>query len=130
MTTKTLFKGIRERSETEVRDFPARTPTAKPMSDRTRVANREWYPGLCTTCENEPNCTFPRSAGHPVVSCDEFKGAVAVTPRRAEAIPRVSERFAVANREWFPGLCMTCEKRENCTYPKPEGGVFRCDEFE
>jgi len=100
------------------------------MSERERVANRQWYPGLCATCVNEPDCTFPRSVDHPVLTCDEFEGAVDVMPRPVVESAQQAERFAVANREWFPGLCMTCEKRETCTFPKPEGGVFNCDEFE
>ena len=27
------------------------------------------------------------------------------------------------------GLCSHCENREFCTYPKPEGGVWHCDEY-
>lgn len=129
MTTQTLSDKTRERAAQGERSLPKVQQLPKPMSPRARVANREWYPGLCTTCANESTCTFPRSADHPVLSCDEFVGAVEVKPRAVQN-PRASERSAVANREWFPGLCMTCAKRETCTYPKPEGGVFRCDEFE
>jgi hypothetical protein len=130
MTTKTLSEGTRERTEKEARGIPKPPQARKPMSERSRAANREWYPGLCTTCVNEPVCTFPRSADQPILTCDEFEGAVDVKPPRAVESPRFDDRFAVANREWFPGLCMTCEKRETCTFPKPEGGVFSCDEFE
>ena len=27
------------------------------------------------------------------------------------------------------GLCMDCEYRNDCTYPKPEGGVWHCGEY-
>jgi hypothetical protein len=64
------------------------------------------------------------------MTCDEFEGVVEVKRPPAVQSPRFDDRFAVANREWFPGLCMTCEKRDTCTFPKPEGGVFNCDEFE
>ncbi|KPJ66922.1 hypothetical protein AMJ44_07635 [candidate division WOR-1 bacterium DG_54_3] len=30
----------------------------------------------------------------------------------------------------YKGLCRNCEKRENCMLPKPEGGVWRCEEYE
>jgi len=29
----------------------------------------------------------------------------------------------------FLGLCVNCEDRETCIYPKPEGGVWRCEEY-
>ncbi|MCO6437226.1 MAG: hypothetical protein J5J06_09085 [Phycisphaerae bacterium] len=101
----------------------------RPMSDSSRRANREWYPGLCSSCVNDSVCTFPRSADHPVRTCDEFEG-IQLPERPATVNQIVTERFAVANREWLPGLCKTCEKRGSCTFPKPEGGVFNCEEFE
>jgi (2Fe-2S) ferredoxin/predicted RNA-binding Zn-ribbon protein involved in translation (DUF1610 family) len=29
----------------------------------------------------------------------------------------------------YRGLCLNCAKREFCTFPKPEGGVWHCDEY-
>lgn len=29
----------------------------------------------------------------------------------------------------YKGLCITCEKRETCTIPEPEGGIWRCKEY-
>lgn len=130
MTTRTLSEGTRKRTEQGERGLPKAPRPTKPMLERFRAANREWYPGLCTTCVNEPVCTFPRSVVQPVLTCDEFEGMVTVKPPPVAESPRFDEQFAVANRDWFPGLCTTCEKRETCTFPKPEGGVFSCDEFE
>lgn len=130
MKTKRQSVGADESTDRRETGAKKASQPAQPMSERTRMANRDWYPGLCTTCVNEPVCTFPRSVDYPVTSCDEFEGGVEVKPLRSLEGSRLTERFAVANREWFPGLCMTCEKRETCTFPKPEGGVFNCDEFE
>ena len=30
----------------------------------------------------------------------------------------------------YLGLCVNCEKKETCTLARPEGGVWRCDEYE
>jgi hypothetical protein len=27
------------------------------------------------------------------------------------------------------GLCGLCEDRSTCTYPRPEGGVWHCEEY-
>ena len=27
------------------------------------------------------------------------------------------------------GLCVNCANRETCLYPKPEGGVWHCEEY-
>lgn len=32
--------------------------------------------------------------------------------------------------EKYKGLCKNCKKRKTCTLPKPEGGVWRCEEYE
>ncbi len=129
MTTNTLADRTRTRAEYGEFGFLKALQPARPMSDRSRASNREWYPGLCTTCTSEPVCTFPRSADRPVTSCDEFQGVVEVKSSPLVVRPRDDERFAIANREWFPGLCVACEKREACTFPAPEGGVFNCEEF-
>ncbi|MHC4505741.1 MAG: hypothetical protein ACYTFI_20745, partial [Planctomycetota bacterium] len=29
----------------------------------------------------------------------------------------------------YRGLCGNCEERRSCTFPKPEGGVWHCEEY-
>jgi hypothetical protein len=29
----------------------------------------------------------------------------------------------------YTGLCSTCENSETCTFQKPEGGVWHCEEY-
>ena len=42
----------------------------------------------------------------------------------------ISFRVKGKNSEQFKGLCKNCKKRKTCTLPKPEGGVWRCEEYE
>jgi len=30
----------------------------------------------------------------------------------------------------YKGLCKNCRKRDSCRLPKPEGGVWRCEDYE
>jgi len=30
----------------------------------------------------------------------------------------------------YKGLCKNCKKRDSCELPKPEGGVWRCEDYE
>jgi hypothetical protein len=30
----------------------------------------------------------------------------------------------------YKGLCKNCKKRKTCTLPKPDGGLWRCEEYE
>jgi len=59
-----------------------------------------------------------------VAQCEEFAGDgprasvdLDVRPARTDAGGRV------------PGLCANCEERDSCRFPRPQGGVWRCEEY-
>ncbi len=96
---------------------------------KERIKTR--YRGLCVTCEKAPTCTFPRDPDRPVFQCDEFEGRlnyskVVVPAARSKKDSTTKGKVS----EKFKGLCKICEKRDTCTYPKPEGGVWHCEEYE
>ncbi|HEX6852429.1 MAG TPA: hypothetical protein VF139_13615 [Candidatus Polarisedimenticolaceae bacterium] len=84
--------------------------------------------GLCATCSHAPACTHHRIPGVPVAFCDDLSPLVLETPDpcgvEALTVPEAPRTTALK------GLCATCERRVTCTYPKPESGVWRCEEFE
>ena len=80
--------------------------------------------GLCSTCKLSATCTFPRQAGRPVRFCDEFEGEQKVETAK----PQTSIRKITANN--LKGLCRLCDKVATCTFPKAEGGVWHCEEYE
>ena len=84
--------------------------------------------GLCTTCDHAPCCTHPRTSGLPVLECDDASAfVISIAP--ATGID-VLYSAAPSSRTAARGLCATCGRLPDCTYPKPEGGVWHCDEFE
>jgi len=88
------------------------------------------YLDLCSTCVHASTCGFPRNGDGPVHFCEEFdtemnEPALAVVHDQEKA-----HKDAAADREKYPGICSTCEKRDTCRFPKPEGGVWQCEEFE
>lgn len=95
---------------------------------------REEY-GLCKTCKNNGNCTY-RSAendGQPILYCEEAEPIEGVQERIIPVSPPV-KREILAYPETpenadHRSLCFNCENRQNCTYPKPEGGVWHCQEY-
>ena len=92
------------------------------------------YRGLCSTCEKAPTCTFPRDPRRSVLQCDEFEG-YATAPKRVISggpLPKTRLKLSPEEEELgkYRGLCKNCEKRKTCTYPKPEWGVWRCEEYE
>ena len=84
--------------------------------------------GLCTTCDHAPRCTHPRTRGVPVLECDDTSVfVIAIAP--ATGIDLV-HHAAPPSRAAAKGLCATCVRLADCTYPKLEGGVWHCDEFD
>jgi hypothetical protein len=93
------------------------------------------YGGLCASCVEGPNCTFPKDLDHPPIECGEY---VPFPPSQAKVTIELSKTDRLrANRlvtetadsGKFPGLCASCDKQTGCTFPKPEGGVWHCVEY-
>lgn len=90
------------------------------------------YRGLCSSCENAPDCTYPREPNRPVLQCEEFDGGEP-SPTKTVVKDRVpsTRSYTTESKDStkFMGLCSNCEDRETCTYPKLEGGVWHCEEY-
>lgn len=91
---------------------------------------------LCTACIHSPVCAYLRCGRQPVLSCREFddgeegsaRSAGVDEARRPETQAQTSEDGGELPESL--GLCTTCEHRETCTFPRPEGGIWQCEEFE
>jgi hypothetical protein len=103
------------------------SPTEEKIMSGNRVFN-----GLCLTCQNAPDCTFPRDKARPVWQCEEFMGDVR-SPERVSFEGSRPFRTGLISQEMDLGpgigLCKNCANRETCNFPKPEGGVWRCEEY-
>jgi hypothetical protein len=93
------------------------------------------YQGLCSTCDGAATCTFPRDPDRPILHCDELDSYKPETVTVKEAAgaelttPKAVSRAKKKEVGEYKGLCVNCENRETCTFPKPEGGVWHCDEY-
>ena len=90
------------------------------------------YRDLCSTCRNAKECTFRREPNKPVFHCEEFEIVPLVSTKSVDKDPR--REVALPIREGgdsggYAGLCSDCEDRETCTFPRPEGGVWHCEEY-
>ena len=104
---------------------PPRRVPVRPL----RVAREIRYRGLCSTCENAPDCVFPRAPGKAIFHCEEFDGG---EPRPAGQAGQQSPEASVSRKKnsvKFIGLCSNCDNRTTCVFPKPEGGVWHCEEY-
>jgi hypothetical protein len=88
--------------------------------------------GLCVNCRHFETCGFSKDPEHPVLFCEEYEVPVIPAMRIADNTD-VTKKGKPATKndiEKYRGLCMNCEHRETCTYPKPEGGIWHCEEYE
>jgi hypothetical protein len=85
--------------------------------------------GLCICCKSEKTCTFTRDPGKMILQCEEFDG---ITQSPLKIVPKarsVTQVRRKASSNHFKGLCALCLEQQVCTYPKPEGGVWHCEEY-
>jgi hypothetical protein len=109
----------------------------KEKAEKVSVASKKKeYRGLCSTCNNASTCIYPRDSKRPVLQCEEFDG-YAVPPDRttvngilAKSRSQVTSGAEVKDSVEYKGLCRNCENRKTCTFPKPEEGVWHCEEYE
>ena len=91
-------------------------------------------PGLCSTCNNSPGCFFLASRG-PALFCEMFDNyvpsALWATGEAAPASVRPLVTVSRADTEvsGCTGLCVNCENRQTCNLPRPDGGVWHCEEY-
>ncbi len=92
------------------------------------------YSGICSTCKNAATCVYLAGARQPVLQCEEFESCeVSPTGKTPKAFPPkgpapASQADGRASVELM-GLCVDCENRHTCTFYKPEGGVWHCEEY-
>lgn len=125
-----IGKGVynRDRNLREERSQPKKGVSAEVRKIGTEEVRE--YGGLCSICAKSSTCTYRREPLQPVWECDDFEietisvniSAPTASPLKSIAEDKDPGRYA--------GLCVNCEHRETCTYRRPEGGVWHCEEYE
>ena len=90
------------------------------------------YFGLCMNCKNASSCTFPRDPARQSFYCEEFEIDTITSTlslKKEQSLARGTDTNDKDSMK-FIGLCSDCEGRRKCTFPKPEGGVWRCEEYQ
>lgn len=90
------------------------------------------HQGLCMNCIHAPVCVYRLNSGPAILECNEFDDRVAQPPESSgESMTRlqVQSSIEVKDAAKFMGLCVNCASRETCTFNKPEGGVWHCEEY-
>jgi len=91
--------------------------------------------GLCSTCNNAMDCAYRARRGFDAMFCEMFDN-YGPSPNGGKArqsahlVQQAPQRAAKpAELSAGKGLCATCENRDGCAYPRPEGGIWHCEEF-
>ncbi|MBA7656392.1 hypothetical protein ES703_64316 [subsurface metagenome] len=94
------------------------------------------YKGLCSNCDNASTCTFPGYPERPVLQCEEYVCSPIPIIKNVDKERYQSTRSqvkSIINEEKlgkYKGLCVNCDFRKTCMYPKGEGGVWHCENYQ
>ena len=94
---------------------------SRPVGSDTTAHERS----LCPSCDPPGPCAMVADKDQPVHHCEEYQPSVAPSRQRENGRPQEPPY----DWESYRGLCVTCGNRASCTFPKPEGGVWHCEEF-
>ncbi|MHC4781304.1 MAG: hypothetical protein ACYTFG_22235, partial [Planctomycetota bacterium] len=80
-------------------------------------------------CSYLESCTLPGCGQSTLLHCEEFhcEGRECGPATSPETRPEKS--VGTAEPEGLKGLCVNCEERFDCGYPKSPGGVWHCAEY-
>ena len=80
---------------------------------------------LCSTCSHAEACGNRSTPQRPIFFCEMFE----VFAPPPVATPAAREPAARQDAEEYKGLCVNCDNRDTCTLPRPEGGIWHCQEY-
>jgi len=94
------------------------------------------YLGICPTCNFAAGCAHrSRNAGVAIWDCENFDDYVRLAPTEFNGglsavlpAPKKSHRSEF-DALVYQGLCKNCDQRDECTFPRPAGGVWHCEEY-
>ena len=103
------------------------TPPEKKEESISRANVEVWnssFPRRDWLDTESENATSPRvrPSGHE-------RGQASPEPQ-TETVSDILRELTAPLASELPGLCRNCARLVDCTYPKPEGGVWHCDEYE
>lgn len=108
---------------------------SKKKKVRIDLVNKK-YNGLCSSCQSSLTCTFIRDQRNPILHCEEFEGFEPHYQKNPDKkilfapSSKVHSNPEIDDLEEYKGLCRICENRKGCTFIRPEGGVWSCEEYQ
>lgn len=84
--------------------------------------------GICLTCMHFTKCALPTAdcSTGGIQYCEEYRtvclAPVVVTDEKTEKIHQTPSAI--------PGLCGNCKHSSYCSFPRPEAGVWHCEDYQ
>ncbi len=97
--------------------------------------------GFCSICKSAPTCNYKGRDSQKISYCCEREGYENCEDSVSLALVNIGNIFlpnsnvggafgaSAKNPATDKGLCKNCESRQTCLFPKPEGGVWHCEEY-
>lgn len=94
--------------------------------------------GVCSACKHDLFCIYARDFDRPPSQCEQFELGFMPAEIASAREREIAELETLAraplpkeqDSDKYLGLCVNCDHRADCIYPKPEGGVWRCEEYQ
>lgn len=108
------------------RVFP--DPASIPLYAVVRSDASGPYRDLCSNCNHAETCGARTRPKRPIFFCEQFDVFTPVPTSEPDRVlpTQTPERRNTSGRT---GLCMNCDNVGTCICPKPEGGVWHCEEY-
>lgn len=81
--------------------------------------------GLCSSCNLLNQCAYRTEFKGAIFQCEEFQDT---TPVLEFVIDEAEHNYPIMYSS-LKGLCMNCDLARTCAQPKPETGVWFCNEY-
>lgn len=105
------------------RDDPEATDAARSVAQGPSASRP--HRDLCSTCSHTESCGNRSTPQRPIFFCELFEVFAPPPP----AAPAAAREPAAQDAGEYKGLCVNCDSRNTCIFPKPEGGIWHCEEY-
>jgi hypothetical protein len=84
---------------------------------------------LCVNCKYNKDCNYRIQSQENIIFCEEYEIGGEISIKTSNKKEPKKSKTTVNKKLRFNGLCINCSNRFNCTHPKPEGGVWHCEDY-
>ena len=100
--------------------------TSSESSPAKRLNENFKFYGICVNCDRKNDCAYRQDPDKPILFCEQYEVST-ISPLKISL--KKPKKQTEPEKNDFLGLCINCESRFTCMFPKPEGGVWHCEEY-